>query len=376
MSQRPVVLDVTVPSEDLSYPVLIGDGVLERVGVHVKRAVPRAKRVALISDTNVMPLYGDAVRSSLRAQGIEAVPNVIEAGEPSKSPATLLRLLSTLVKAGLGRNDAIVALGGGVVGDLAGFVAATFMRGVGLVQIPTSLLAQVDSSVGGKVAVDLPEGKNLMGAFHFPRAVVIDPVVLQTLPDVELACGLAEMLKHGALFDADHFATLGDRADAIYARDGAALGPLVATSVALKAACVIRDPLEKSDAGKGRVVLNLGHTVGHAIEAVSNYEVRHGEAVALGLIAAARISMRKGLCASDLEASFTRALKQLRLPTDLERWLTPDHIGPLTAALRNDKKRKASTVTYIGLAALAKPHILSLEIDDLFALLQAGAAAE
>lgn len=358
---RPLALEVTVPSEDLSYPVKIGSGLLDRVGDTMRRVTPRALRVAIISDTNVLPLYGARVQASLEAAGLSVVSHVIPPGETSKTPERMVALLSALVADGLGRSDAVLALGGGVVGDLAGLVAALFMRGIDVVQCPTSLLAQVDASVGGKVAVDLPQGKNLLGAFAFPRAVVIDPSVLQTLPDEELGCGVAEMLKHGALFDPEHFATVRDQADAIYRRDEAVLGPQVAISVGLKAACVIRDPLERSDAGKGRIALNLGHTVGHALELGEGYALKHGQAVGLGLLAAARLSKRLGLTTLDLEGHIRTALEALRLPTDLDAYLTEDRRPALIEAIARDKKRGAHRkITYIGLARLGEPRVLSL----------------
>lgn len=365
MAGRAIVTDVKVPSEDLSYPVIVGSGVLGRLGQELRRAVPRARKVAVISDENVMPLYGPRVQRSLAEQDLAVVELTVPAGEASKTPARMLELCCALLEGGLGRNDAVVALGGGVVGDLAGLVAALFMRGVAVVQCPTSLLAQVDASVGGKVAVDLPAGKNLVGAFHFPRAVLVDPDVLGTLPDRELACGLAEMIKHGALFDPHHFEQVQAQADRIYARDAAVLGPLVATSVALKAACVSRDPLEMAGAGKGRVVLNLGHTLGHAIEAASDYAMLHGEAVALGLVAAGRLSLRRGLTQHDLETMFVQALTRLRLPTDLAPWLRAPALARVEAALRHDKKRDEATVTYIGLAAIGEPRVVSLPVAEL-----------
>ncbi len=367
---RPVALEVAVPSEDLSYPVRVGAGLLEHVGQTLRRVCPRAKTVALVSDENVMPLHGARVQASLERQDLDVVVQVIPAGELSKTPARMLELVSALLAAGLGRSDAVLALGGGVVGDLAGLVAAVFMRGIDVVQCPTSLLAQVDASVGGKVAVDLPEGKNLLGAFAFPRAVMIDPAVLQTLPDEELGCGLAEMLKHGALFDAEHFETLVAQADAIYRRDEGVLGPLVATSVALKAACVIRDPLEKSDAGKGRVLLNLGHTVGHALEVAEGFALKHGQAVGLGLLAAARLSARRGIASPELEQDVRAALQALRLPTDLDARLCAPQRPAIVAAMARDKKRGAHRkVTYIGLARLGEPSVLSLTPEEILELI-------
>jgi 3-dehydroquinate synthase len=367
---RPIALDVAVPSEDLSYTVRVGAGLLDGIGGLLTRELPRARRVRVISDDNVWPLHGETLEASLVSAGLDVSVQTISPGERSKTPAQLLELVSGALAAGLSRHDVVVALGGGVVGDIAGLTAALFMRGIPVVQCPTSLLAQVDASVGGKVAVDLPEGKNLLGAFHFPRAVVIDPTVLQTLPDDELGCGLAEMLKHGALFSTEHWQELLDHSEAIYDRDPDVLGRLVATSVALKAACVSRDPLEMAGAGKGRVLLNLGHTVGHAIEQASKFELKHGQCVGLGLIATARISARRGLAGAELEDIVVHALRRLRLPIDLERWLRPPVVTDVDAALRHDKKREKSTVTYIGLRELGEPVVESLRVDEILGLLR------
>lgn len=371
-SPKPLVLDVRVPTRDLSYPVRVGDGMLARLGAEVTRG-REPRRAALISDDNVLPLYGPSARQSLEAAGVSVVARSIPAGEASKRPEVLVGLVSELVSAGLGRRDVVVALGGGVVGDLAALVAALLMRGVDLVQCPTSLLAQVDASVGGKAAVDLPGGKNLFGTFCFPRAVLVDTSVLGTLPDVELACGLAEMLKHGALFSEEHFEQLVEGAPALYARDPAVLPRLLATSVALKAACVSRDPLELSEAGKGRVLLNLGHTVGHALEAASGYGLRHGEAVGLGLRAAARVSEAQGLCGPGLEARMVAALTALRLPVELDPWLEGEQGKALERAMANDKKRGGGTITYIGLAAIGEPRTLQLAPAEILGLLRGRA---
>lgn len=372
---KPLALSVTVASLDQGYPVLVGSGLLGRLGKEIKRSHPKASRVALVSDTNVSGLYGADLEAVIEAEGYEVHHFTVEPGEASKSPAGLLDLVEQFVAAGLSRQDLVVALGGGVVGDLAGLAAALFMRGIDLIQCPTSLLAQVDSSVGGKVAVDLPSGKNLLGAFHFPAFVLIDTAVLETLPDRALACGLAEMLKHGALFSRDHFAKIIGSADAIYSREPEVLAPLVASSVALKAACVSRDPLERGDAGKGRVLLNLGHTVGHGLESLSGYELMHGEAVGLGLRAAARISERKGIAAPGLEATIVDALEAVRLPSDLDSHIdTEDKRQALIAAMSSDKKRTATTITYIVLKGLGEPATLPLDPAEIVALLHAQPA--
>ena len=367
---RPLVLDVHVPAESRSYPVLIGRGMLGRVGAELKQRLGTAGQVALITDHNVARLHGAAVRASLEAQGLNVVSIVLPAGEDAKTMPTLLSVLEQMIHGGLGRRDAVVALGGGVIGDLSGMAAALFMRGIPVVQVPTSLLAQVDASVGGKVAVDLPGAKNMVGAFHFPLFVAIDPEVLSTLPDREMGQGLAEMLKHALLFSSDHLEQLLAKADAIYARDVDTITPLVATSVGLKSACVGRDPWEQGEAGKGRVLLNLGHTVGHAIESASAYSVPHGEAVALGLRAAARISEQKGVAEPGLERLVVDALARLRLPTDLDAWLTGDRGAAVERALVADKKRSGGAISYVTLVRVGEPSVLSLPLRDLFGLLR------
>lgn len=373
--RKPIALHVAVPTEDDSYPVLIGSGLLAKLGHELRRSHASARRVALISDEHVMPLYGAAARASLEAEDLEVHSFTIPAGEHSKNVGQLVRLVEGMVAAQMGRRDVVVALGGGVVGDLAGLAAALFMRGVALMQCPTSLLAQVDASVGGKVAIDLSVGKNLLGAFHFPTVVLIDPEVLTTLPDRELACGLAEMLKHGALFSREHFNQIIAAADDIYARDTDVLARMVATSIGLKAACVSRDPREQGEAGKGRVVLNLGHTVGHALELLSNYELQHGEAVALGMLAAARLSDRKDLAKAEegepsLEAQMLAALQALRLPTELDEWLTDERADRLETALANDKKRTYASISYVALSRIGEPAVVSLSPAEIVSLLR------
>ncbi len=372
---RPLVVDVHVPAESHSYPVLIGRGTIARLGVELQQRLGHSGTVALVSDSTVTRLHAAAVQANLEAQGFTVAAIVVPAGEAHKTTGTLFDVIGGMIASGLGRRDVVVALGGGVVGDLAGLAAALFMRGVPVVQCPTTLLAQVDASVGGKVAVDVPAGKNMVGAFHFPLFVVIDPELLVTLGDRELAQGLAEMLKHALLFSADHLQALLSAAPAIYARNFDIITPLVATSVGLKAACVGRDPWETGEAGKGRVLLNLGHTVGHAIEAASGFQVAHGEAVALGLRAAARISELKGLAEPGLEALVVDALTCLRLPTGLDEWLVGERGVAVERALQSDKKRAAGSVSYVALAGVGEPSVLSLALRDLIGLLRQGIVA-
>ncbi len=373
---RPLVVDVHVPAESHSYPVLIGRGLISRLGTELQQRLGHSGTVALVSDATVAPLHASTVQANLAAQGFTVVPIIIPAGEAHKTTGTLLEVVGAMIASGMGRRDVVVALGGGVVGDLAGLAAALFMRGVPVVQCPTTLLAQVDASVGGKVAVDAPAGKNMIGAFHFPLFVVIDPDLLATLGERELTQGLAEMLKHALLFSADHLAALLAAAPAIHARNFDVITPLVATSVGLKAACVGRDPWETGEAGKGRVLLNLGHTVGHAIEAASGFQVAHGEAVALGLRAAARISELKGLAQPGLEALVVDALTRLRLPTGLDEWLVGDRGVAVERALLIDKKRAAGSVSYVALVGVGEPSVLSLALRDLIGLLRQRSGAE
>jgi 3-dehydroquinate synthase len=374
-SRKPLALSVTVPAQDLSHPVLVGAGVLARLGTEMKRSLPEARRVALVSDENVMALHGDAAQASLEAAEFAVVRVVTPAGERAKQPDELVSLVGTLVGSGLGRRDALVALGGGTVSDLAGLAAALFMRGIALFNVPTTLLAQVDAAIGGKVAVDLPSGKNLLGTFHFPIAVLVDPELLVTLPDVEVRCGIAEMLKHGALFSADHFDQVAEGAASIRAHEPEITSRLVGTSLALKASCIARDPLEQEAGNSGRALLNLGHTLAHAIERASSYEVRHGEAVALGLRAAARVSERKHVASeSGLEERMTAALAAAELPTDLDAWLVAARGDDVARALSNDKKRGFGSIAYIALARIGEPARLSLTPAEIMGLLRGEAA--
>jgi 3-dehydroquinate synthase len=356
---------VGVPLPEKDYAVHVAPGLLAHLGAVIARCHPRAKRVALVSDTNVMPIYGGRARASIAASGLQVDSFEVPAGEASKNHQELLRLVEGFIEAGLSRHDVVVALGGGVIGDLAGLAAATFMRGIPFIQCPTSLLAQVDASVGGKVAIDLPSGKNLFGVFHFPSAVLIDPDVLTTLDQRERSCGLAEMLKHALLFSKEHFALLREQAPAILRSDRSVLTRLIAQSVRFKAECVAGDPFEMgAGAGAGRALLNLGHTVGHAIENISNFSCKHGEAVALGLVAAARLSHTIGLAPATLEPEIVTTLRDFALPTQLDTWLDVAHRDALLNYLARDKKRRGSGLDYVALRAIGEPQIVNMRPED------------
>jgi len=356
-----VSIQVPVPTASQGYVVRVGLGVAEEIVTHLRRAAPALQRVAVVSDTNVFALHGSGVVQRLHDAGLETVVHTIAPGEASKSPAVLLACLQAWAAAGLARSDAAVALGGGVVGDLAGLAAHLYMRGIPIVQCPTSLLAQVDASVGGKVAIDHDGAKNLLGAFHFPAAVLVDPTWLATLPAEGRIAGAAEMVKHALLFSREHLDAIARCAPRWASAAPAELAELVASSIALKAACVAADPFERSPSG--RVLLNLGHTVGHAIEAASAYTVGHGDAVALGLVAAARLSVRRGLAPARLADELGALLRTIGLPTELDPWLAEPQLARVRAALGHDKKRAGDMITYIALADVAVPQTVRLGAD-------------
>ena len=302
-----------------SYPIHIGAGVIDQSALYAPHLRGSA---AVITNTVVAPLYLARVRGALQAAGARVAEVVVEDGEQAKGWATLERVIDALLAARLGRDALLVALGGGVVGDLAGFAAAIYQRGVAFVQVPTTLLAQVDSAVGGKTAINHARGKNLIGAFHQPRAVITDVATLDTLPDRELRAGLAEVIKHGAALDAPFFDWLERDVEKILARDRAALAYAVRRSCELKAALVAQDERESGV----RALLNLGHTFGHAIEAATGFGPwLHGEAVAAGMVIAAGLSARAGLLAprdaERIEALIARAGLPTRGPRlAAERW--------------------------------------------------------
>jgi 3-dehydroquinate synthase len=285
--------------------------------------------------------YGAAARASLAGAGFEVREEVVPDGEASKSVAQLAALWDRFVEHRLERSSPVVALGGGVVGDLAGFAAATFKRGVPLVQCPTTLLAQVDSSVGGKVAIDHPAGKNLIGAFHQPDAVLIDLATLRTLPRRELVAGLAEVIRSGAAFDAGFFAFLEGAAERLLALDAESLRRAVATCCRIKAEVVAEDERET---GGRRSLLNLGHTFGHALETLTGYTTyRHGEAVGWGIARAARLARRLGICNPEDAARQEALLRRVGLPVDDP---SPD-AGAMMEAMAHDKKAAGGKVRFV-----------------------------
>jgi 3-dehydroquinate synthase len=346
-------LQITYPASRVHSRVRVRRGALEDLGALTRRATG-ASRAVVVSDARIALLYGGRALRSLRRAGVAAELLIIPRGERAKRPPVLARLWERLAALGLGRRDVLVALGGGVVGDLAGFAAATWLRGVAWVGVPTSVLAQVDSSVGGKTGVDLAAGKNLVGAFHQPALVVADPDTLATLPARQRRAGLAEVAKMGMAVDAALFRWTERHAEALRAGDPGTLAAAVRAAIVVKARVVRRDERERE--GGGRAALNFGHTLGHAIEAAHGYRgVLHGEAVAIGMRAAARLSVRlAGLPERD-HARLAAVLDRLGLP----RRMPPTSSARLHAAMRLDKKR-ADRVRWvltprIGHASVPRP---------------------
>ncbi|NID16788.1 3-dehydroquinate synthase [Luteibacter yeojuensis] len=332
-----------------SYPIWIGPGLL---GDSARwRALIRGRQVLVVSNTTVAPLYLHSLAKGL--EGLHWSSFLLDDGETHKTFANVGRVLEALGELGARRDACIVALGGGVVGDLAGFAAACWMRGIDFIQMPTTLLAMVDSSVGGKTGVNLPVGKNLAGAFHQPRGVVADTDLLRTLPQREYRAGMAEVVKGAAIGDPDFFAWLEANADALAAREQAPLIEAIARKCAYKAGVVSRDETEQGE----RALLNLGHTFGHAIETAGNYsEMLHGEAVAIGMVLAARLSERLGMAGAGDTARLVALLGRLGLPTE------PSGQHPasrLLELMRLDKKNSAGTQRLILWRGIGKAEIVA-----------------
>jgi 3-dehydroquinate synthase len=332
-----------------SYEVQVVNGRVLEFGSFVRKTLSgrwsgtSCRSALLVTDEHLAALALAApYQAELSGVGIDVAVAVVPAGEESKSLDQASRLYDMLVGARADRHTLIVALGGGVIGDLAGFVAATFARGLSLIMVPTTLLAQVDSSVGGKVGINHPSAKNIIGAFHQPAGVWIDLQTLGSLPDRELRCGLAEVVKYGMILDGAFFASLEREVDAIMSRDPGALTRIVVTSCRLKADIVTRDEREETGV---RAVLNFGHTVGHAIESVAGYNglYRHGEAVAVGMVAEARIAERLGWISADAVDRLSRLLARFGLPTS-----APGLDGDrLIAAMTRDKKNRDGQIRFV-----------------------------
>ena len=325
-------INITHPNGQ--YDVIVGEALLAQL----QRFVPTISTAVIVTDSNVGPLYAHTLSTPIIT---------IPAGEQHKNLATVRTIYDKMLTLGLDRKATIIALGGGVVGDITGFVAATYMRGIDFVQCPTTLLAMVDASVGGKTGVDLPQGKNLIGAFKQPLAVIADLATLQSLPEVEFASGMAEVVKHGLIAGGDLWQKLSEWGnEGLYKQSQSLetqrpnLHSLIVDAIKIKQDVVISDPFEQGR----RAILNLGHTFGHAIEQVSGYRLRHGEAVAIGLVAAANLSARLGFCASELQTEIEGVLQAIPLPTRIPFDLDLEQVYGM---MGSDKKKAAGKLRFV-----------------------------
>ncbi|HEY2806172.1 MAG TPA: 3-dehydroquinate synthase [Gemmatimonadales bacterium] len=347
-------------SRDESYDVIVGRDLVDGLPGLLKEHCP-AGRYAIIADHHVAELHGGRLLASLTAAGIDTRIFTFPAGEWNKNREQWADLTDQLMEAKFGRDSAVIAFGGGVAGDLAGFVAATYQRGLPFVQVPTSLLAMIDASVGGKTGVDIPAGKNLVGAFHQPRLVVADIAHLATLPRTHISAGMAEAIKHGAILDAAYFASLADSAPCL-AKNLDRLEQIVTRSIQIKAGVVSSDARE----GGRRQILNFGHTIGHALETLSGFDLLHGEGVAIGMAVEAKLAEESGIAKSGTAAQIIDLLERYQLPDSI-----PDGIGAerLVECMRADKKVRAGRIRFalpakIGSMAQSADGAWTVEVES------------
>lgn len=339
-----------------TYDVIVGNGLICNAASYLQKVIA-GKRIAIISDSNVWSVYGENLQNSLEACGYSIAYYVIPPGEQSKNGDTYLRILNFCAESKLTRKDCIIALGGGVVGDIAGFVSATYLRGISYVQIPTSLLAMVDSSVGGKTAINLPTGKNLAGAFYQPNLVLCDLQALNTLPDEVFRDGCAEVIKYGILFDTelfDHLYQFGCKFDREY---------VITRCIELKKDVVEHDERDLGD----RQLLNLGHTLGHSIETLSNYSISHGKAVAIGINLISAGAASEGICSAEAFSRIHAILEKFGLPTK-----TSYPAQLLLDAAMHDKKLGSKALSFILPTTIGKCVIYPYPIENLESFIKAG----
>jgi 3-dehydroquinate synthase len=341
--------------EERAYPILIKEGLLAEIGQELKlRQI--AKRYIIIADDHVAELFGGHVVESLRTVDIPVDLLTFPHGEGSKNLTTVQRLASSLAQLGVDRQDALIALGGGVTGDITGFLAAVYMRGIPFVQVPTTLLAQVDSSVGGKTGVDIPEGKNLVGCFYQPQCVFIDSAVLRELPPEELLNGLAEVVKYGVIYDGNFFNFLVTHQKSILALESTVIEAVIAHCCTIKAQVVVADEREADL----RRILNYGHTLGHAVEAASDFTIPHGMAVSIGMVAVNTIAVKKSLLAEDKAQRIKDVLQGFGLPVAVPPELDRQR---MKALLKTDKKSVAGRPFFVLPIQIGKV-LISDDVED------------
>ena len=332
------------------YDILIEKGLLSQAGALIKDVL-NAKKIVLISDTNVYPIYGDDIKISLESEGYEVFTHIFKAGELSKNTASVIKMVEFMAENGLTRDDGVVALGGGVCGDMAGFAAAIYLRGIKFVQIPTSLLSQVDSSVGGKTAVDLPQGKNLCGAFHQPSLVIIDPNVLDTLTDHYFADGMGEVIKAGCIKSAKLFERLENENPKDFIED------MIYECLDIKRQVVENDEKEHGE----RALLNFGHTCGHSIEKLWNFEtVSHGEAVGIGMVMITQVTEKLGITEKGAANRIIKVLERNNMK------IKDTHsVAEIVDAMSADKKRTASGIKFAVLKDIGESFIYPVKNEDI-----------
>ncbi len=367
---------IAVPLPDQAYDVIIAPGGLDHVGTWLasgQRPVKVGQKLLLVSNPVIFKHYGDRAIAALTQAGYRVSTCILPAGERYKTLKSIQKIYDAALTEGLERGSAMVALGGGVIGDMTGFAAATWLRGIAFVQLPTSLLAMVDASIGGKTGVNHPQGKNLIGAFHQPNLVVIDPLVLQTLPTREFRAGMAEVIKYGVIWDGELFSQLeaASRLDQYRYVSANLLQLILTRSCQAKADVVSKD---EKEAGL-RAILNYGHTIGHAVESATQYRVvNHGEAVAIGMVAAGRIATQRSLWEAGIEARQQRLIEKTHLPVDLPKGL---QVEDISRRLLSDKKVKEGRVRFVLPKAIAQVFITDQITDaDIRPVLQSmGAGA-
>ena len=357
------IWSVTVRLGERSYPVYVAPGLISGVGSLIAERLPSASNCAIVTSENIWGLHGEALANSLEEAGFEADIVLVPDGEEAKSWGETARLLGELLDRGFDRRSALIAFGGGAVGDLAGFAAAIYLRGIGLVQVPTTLLAQVDSAIGGKAAVNHPKGKNLIGAFKQPGLVASDPELLASLPEREIRSGLAEVVKYGVIADSELFRKVEEQGDALQDAEPLALTEVVKRCTAIKVGYVEED---ERDLGGIRAALNYGHTLGHAVETLSAPRMRHGEAVAIGMGFAGRISVGLGL----MEEGELERQQDLLASLGLETGIPDLKLDDILDALSRDKKVEGGSVRFvlptgIGTAPVIRPIDETLIVREL-----------
>jgi 3-dehydroquinate synthase len=349
---------INVDLGDRTYPIYIGQGLIERAGEMIRGKIPEADKIAVISTRVINDLHGYKLKKSLEEAEIDSLLVLVKDGEEAKSWSEAGNVTGELLEIGLDRQSAIIAFGGGTVGDLAGFVSSILLRGLALIQIPTTLLSQVDSSIGGKTAVNHPKGKNLIGSFYQPKLVISDPVLLETLPRKEFVSGLGEVVKYGVIADLELFERVENEYEKLIRQDQGILEYVVARCSRVKARMV---SLDEQDRRGIRVALNYGHTVGHALEILTSLKISHGEAVAIGMEIAARISEKLGLMKKNDVERQSKALEQIGLEAQLPR---VDLLN-MIELMKRDKKATGKSINFVLPTGIGTPPVLKTVLERL-----------